>query len=86
MDNTVYLDLEIFNYETDTTESFIKGLAGEDVYSNMEKIDDAIGGIYFDINEMKETTTEVSQELQVLQSENQTIRSDIYLLQSRVTA
>ena len=43
MDNTVYLDLEIFNYETDTTEAFIKGLAGEDVYSNMEKIDDAIG-------------------------------------------
>lgn len=84
MNNTVYLDLEIFNYETDTTESFIKGLAGEDVYSNMQKIDDAIGGIYFDINSLKETTTEFSHDLVALQSETQSLRSDIYSLQSRV--
>ena len=71
MNNTVNLDLEIFNYETDTTEAFIKGLAGEDVHSNMEKIDDAIGGIYFDINSLKETTTEFSRDLVALQSENQ---------------
>ena len=86
MNNTVYLDLEIFNYETDTTEAFIKGLAGEDVHSNMEKIDDAIGGIYFDINTLKETTTEFSQDIVALQSENQSMRSDIYLLESRVDA
>ena len=49
MNNTVNLDLQVFSYETDTTQSFIKGLAGEDVNSNMQKIDDAIGGIYFDI-------------------------------------
>ena len=84
MNNTVNLDLEIFNYETDTTEAFIKGLAGEDVHSNMEKIDDAIGGIYFDINSLKETTTEFSRDLVALQSENQSIRSDIYSLQNRV--
>ena len=86
MNNTVYLDLEIFNYETDTTEAFIKGLAGEDVYSNMEKIDDAIGTIYFDINALNETTTEFSNDLLALQSENQTMRSDISSLQTRVDA
>ena len=85
MNNTVNLDLEIFNYETDTTEAFIKGLAGEDVHSNMEKIDDAIGDIYFDINSLKETTTEFSHDLISLQSETQSMRSDIYSLESRVT-
>ncbi len=84
MEYTDNLDLKVFSYENDTTESFIRGLAGEDDYSNMQKIDDAIGSIYYDINGMKETTTEVSQELQVVQSETQTMRSDIYLLQTRV--
>ena len=85
MNNTVNLDLQVFSYETDTTQSFIKGLAGEDVNSNMKKIDDAIGGIYFDINNLKETTTEFSHDLISLQSETQSMRSDIYSLESRVT-
>ena len=85
MNNTANLDLQVFSYETDTTQSFIKGLAGEDVNSNMQKIDDAIGGIYFDINTLKETTSEFSHDLISLQSETQSMRSDIYSLESRVT-
>ena len=85
MNNTVNLDLQVFSYETDTTQSFIKGLAGEDVNSNMQKIDDAIGDIYFDINKLTETTTEFSHDLISLQSETQSMRSDIYSLESRVT-
>ena len=51
----------------------------------MQKIDDAIGGIYFDINTLKETTSEFSHDLISLQSETQSMRSDIYSLESRVT-